>query len=80
MNGWNQPGFRFGLGLLLVWTFIWKGLALWRAAKEDSKPWFIAFLIINTAGILEIVYLLFFAKEKLSFSTKPAKKSKSKKK
>lgn len=46
----------------IVWTLVWKGVALWVAARENSKPWFIVLLIINTAGILEIVYLLFFSK------------------
>ena len=42
---------------LAIWTLIWKGLALWRAAEKKSKPWFIVMLILNTAGILEIIYL-----------------------
>ncbi len=48
--------------LLLIWNLFWKGFALWHAAKRGDKWWFIAMLIINTAGILEIVYLFFFAK------------------
>lgn len=42
---------------LALWTLVWKGLALWRAAEKRSKPWFIVLLILNTAGILEIIYL-----------------------
>jgi hypothetical protein len=42
---------------LALWTLVWKGLALWRAAEKKSKPWFIVLLILNTAGILEIIYL-----------------------
>lgn len=49
---------------LVAWTLVWKGWALWRAAKQDSKPWFIALLLINTMGILEILYLFVFGKEK----------------
>ena len=41
----------------IVWTLIWKGLALWRAAGLRQKWWFVALLLINTLGILEIVYL-----------------------
>ncbi len=43
--------------VLVIWTIIWKGLALWRAAEKRSKPWFIVMLILNTVGILEIIYL-----------------------
>ena len=41
----------------IIWTLIWKGLALWRAAGLRQKWWFVALLLINTLGILEIVYL-----------------------
>jgi hypothetical protein len=43
--------------LLIVWSVVWKGWALWRAARSGSKAWFIVFLLVNTAGILEIIYL-----------------------
>lgn len=44
--------------IVALWSIVWKGLALWRAAKLGSKGWFIALMILNTAGILEIIYLL----------------------
>lgn len=46
--------------LIVLWEFFWKGWALWKSAKNDQKYWFIALLILNTAGILPIVYLKFF--------------------
>ena len=51
------PGFALGLALLIAWSLVWKGLALWRAAKRGEKIWFIVFLVVNTLGILEIIYL-----------------------
>jgi hypothetical protein len=45
---------------LVLWTLVLKGYALWTAARGGQKKWFIALLIINTAGILEIVYLIWF--------------------
>jgi len=50
--------------ILVAWSLFWKGLALWRAAKNDQRYWFVAILIVNTIGILEIIYLLWFAKKK----------------
>ena len=50
--------------VILVWILIWKGLALWRAAQKESKWWFIAILVFNTVGILEILYLFVFSKPK----------------
>lgn len=48
------------LAVALVWTIILKGFALWHAARGSQKWWFIALLVINTLGILEIVYLIWF--------------------
>ncbi|MFA6461793.1 MAG: DUF5652 family protein [Candidatus Woesearchaeota archaeon] len=46
--------------LFMVWDLIWKGLGLWYAGKYQQKGWFIAILIINTVGVLPIIYLLWF--------------------
>jgi methionyl-tRNA synthetase len=37
-----------------------KLVSLWKSAKGDQKAWFIVLGILNTVGILEIIYLLFF--------------------
>lgn len=69
----------FGLGLIILaaWSILWKGLALWRAAHRGEKVWFIVFLLINTAGILEIIYLFFITGAKLSdFSIPSANQTK----
>lgn len=48
--------------LLILWTLPWKGVALWKAAKSNQKWWFVALLVINTVGILEILYIYVFSK------------------
>jgi hypothetical protein len=48
--------------VIALWTAIWKGFALWRAARNNSKPWFVALFIVNTLGILEILYLFVIGK------------------
>ncbi len=53
--------------VLAVWSIFWKGLALWHAAQRDEPWWFVILLVVNTAGILDIIYLFAFAK--LTFST-----------
>jgi hypothetical protein len=50
---------------LLIWELVWKGLALWQAAKKEQKYWFMAILIFNTVGILPISYLLLERRTKL---------------
>ncbi len=52
------------LFLILAWTLPWKGVALWKAANNRQKGWFIALLIVNTLAILEIIYIFYFVKKK----------------
>ena len=40
--------------LAILWTLPWKGIALWKAARNHQKGWYVAILIIQTLGILEI--------------------------
>jgi hypothetical protein len=61
MNGWFG-GLGFWIWPLVIWSFIWKGLALWKAARLGSKIWFVVLLVVNTVGILEILYLYVFTK------------------
>jgi len=46
--------------VVVLWTVALKGYSLWHAARAGQKGWFIALLVINTLGILEIVYLIWF--------------------
>lgn len=73
-NYWSgSPGMFFGAPFaaffaaflipLVIWGLFWKGWALWRAVKNDSKPWFIVLLVVNTLGILEILYIFIFGKK-----------------
>jgi len=48
---------------LVVWTVCWKGIALWKCGRKNQLYWFIAILILNTLGVLEIIYLAFFQKK-----------------
>lgn len=55
------------LVILGLWSIFWKGLALWHSARRGEPWWFVIMLVVNTMGILEIVYLFAFAK--LSFES-----------
>ncbi|KKP87178.1 MAG: hypothetical protein UR90_C0012G0004 [Parcubacteria group bacterium GW2011_GWC1_35_8] len=49
--------------LLVIWTLPWKIYSLWLAAKHDHKKWFVAIVLLNTIGILEIFYIRKIAKK-----------------
>jgi hypothetical protein len=52
------------LALIVIWTIVWKGLALWRAAQRRDIVWFVVLLVVNTLGVLEIIYLLTAGKKR----------------
>ncbi|WP_292465409.1 DUF5652 family protein [Methanolobus sp.] len=60
----QSGGFLALIIVLALWELIWKGIALWKAAKNEQKYWFIAMLIINSIGILPILYIFVFQKGK----------------
>lgn len=59
----------FFLALIFAWSLVWKGIALWKSARLSHKKWFIALLIVNTVGILEIIYIYFVARKYTLVST-----------
>ena len=60
----NNPKTATILIILAIWDLAWKGVSLWKASKNNSMPWFIALLVLNTIGILPIIYVFFFSKKK----------------
>lgn len=50
--------------LIGLWSLVWKAFALWKAAGQKDKVWFVALIILNTAGILDILYIFVFSKRK----------------
>lgn len=56
----------FLFAAILIWSLFWKTLALWRCVKGSQRYWFLAILVLNTLGILEIIYLFKFSKNKLT--------------
>lgn len=66
ISGWGFGAALIALLFLLIalWSLAWKLLALWHAAQNKQRYWFIAILLFNTVGILEIVYLAWFRKDR----------------
>lgn len=53
-----KPIFIIGIIILSIWDAVWKIIALWRSARNNHLVWFICIGIINSVGILPIVYIL----------------------
>ncbi|WP_114128402.1 DUF5652 family protein [Aurantimicrobium sp. MWH-Uga1] len=60
----EEPGLFALIMVLVLWSSIWKAFALYRAGSLRSVPWFTVLFVLNTAGILEILYLFVFSKKK----------------
>jgi hypothetical protein len=58
-----HPWLLVALYALAIWVIIWKGIALWKAARNGSKVWYVVLLVVNTVGILEIIYTFYFSKK-----------------
>ncbi len=50
--------------LITIWTVPWKGIALWKSARNKDLVWFIIILLFNTLAVLEILYIFIFSKKK----------------
>ena len=62
--------------ILLILDILLRALALWKSARADQLGWFVALMVLNTMGILPIIYLLFFTrKTKLETASKTITKT-----
>lgn len=58
-NAWLIP-FCAVIIVVAIWDGVWKLIALWKSARHNQLAWFVCLAIFNTAGILPILYILFF--------------------
>ena len=60
----NAVLFTVLIVIAVIWSAVWKGIALWRAGGNKHLAWFIVLFIFNTLGILEIIYIFGFSRKK----------------
>ncbi len=60
------------LALLIVWEAVLKAIALWKSAQRKQLGWFLAIFIINSAGVLPLIYLVFFSRKNEQHKSKKA--------
>jgi hypothetical protein len=66
--------FPWWMGILIVWELIWKAIALWKCGRNNQPVWFVFILVLNTFGILPIIYLLWFQKKEKAVRKKAKRK------
>ena len=59
----TMPWFLPLIIILSIWEAVWKLIAMWKAGRNNHLAWFICIALINTVGILPIVYILMHRKE-----------------
>jgi len=65
-NLYQEPtGFFAGIVVVSLWSLVWKGFGLWHSARNKQKRWYVAMLVLNTAGLLPIIYLIWFKPKKV---------------
>ena len=60
----NPKTLIFAVLFSIFWLLPWKGVALWKSARNSHKRWFTALFLLNTFSILEILYIFIFARRK----------------
>ncbi len=62
MNGFDWPVWALVLIFVIsILDLVWILLAMWKAAIKKSPVWFVVLMVINSAGILPILYLYVFS-------------------
>lgn len=67
-----SPSIRPLIYLLALIDLVLKGVTLYKSARREQTVWFILLLIVNSFGILPIVYLIANKDIALSGTSKPA--------
>jgi len=49
---------------LMIWSLPWMAIGLWKAARRKDMVWFIVLLLVHTLGILDILYIFIFSKDR----------------
>jgi len=62
---WLLPLFIF----CALWDTVWKLIGMWKAGRNNDLVWFICIAVINTLGILPIIYILLDKKNSESVKT-----------
>jgi hypothetical protein len=43
--------------VLAIWDGVWKLIGMWKAARNNHMVWFIVIALVNSLGIVPILYI-----------------------
>ncbi len=46
---------------IMVWSYAWTLVALWKAARRGQTGWYLALAILTFPGLLQMLYVFFVA-------------------
>jgi hypothetical protein len=52
------------LTAVTIWDTAWKLAAVWKAVRYGQKRWVPPLVVVNSAGILPILYFFVFARDR----------------
>lgn len=44
--------------IMMIWDTAWKLIGMWKAGRNNHLVWFLCIALINSFGILPIIYIL----------------------
>lgn len=71
----GAPSTRPFIYILLIADLFLRGIALYRTARKDQKVWFVALLIVNSLGVLPLVYMFLNRDSSTTTATSVPKKA-----
>ncbi len=52
-----STGWWVAIAIAVLWTLPWKLVAIYKAARNGHKWWFVVLFLVNTLAILDICYI-----------------------
>lgn len=46
---------------VLIWSYLWKCLAFWKAARRDQVGWYVVIALAPPFGLVEMIYVFWVA-------------------
>jgi len=47
--------------LVVVWSYMWKCIAFWKAARRDHIGWYVVLAMAPPFGLIEMIYVFWVA-------------------